>query len=259
MPDRNERTARVTRGGPMTYTDQTPWELRCEWGAEGVRHLARLSDAMVIVDVLTFSTCVSIATGRGARVHPFPHDDDARFAFAGSLQAELAGPRGESRYSLSPGTLRQIPAGTRLVLPSPNGSTLTLAIGATPTFAGCLRNCRAVARAARACGLTVAVIPAGERWPGDDSLRPALEDLVGAGAVLSHLEGRPSPEAEIAMAAYRSVAGRLQDVLRECSSGRELRERGFEDDVVLAAELDVDDHAAVLRDGAYVRTGEAVG
>ncbi|RNI22761.1 hypothetical protein EFY87_08015 [Flexivirga caeni] len=36
-------------------------------------------------------------------------------------------------------------------------------------------------------GRSVAVIAAGERWSFDDSLRPALEDQFGAGAVLSAL------------------------------------------------------------------------
>lgn len=35
-------------------------------------------------------------------------------------------------------------------------------------------------------GRTVAVIPAGERW-ADGSLRPAIEDLLGAGAFIREL------------------------------------------------------------------------
>jgi 2-phosphosulfolactate phosphatase len=57
--------------------------------------------------------------------------------------------RNNSQYSLSPQSLASIPKGTRLVLPSPNGATLTLATEKTPTLAGCLRNYRAVALAAQ--------------------------------------------------------------------------------------------------------------
>ena len=149
-----------------------------------------------------------------------------------------------------------VPAGTRLVMPSPNGATLSALVGATPTLAGCLRNARAVAAAAARLGRRVAVIPAGERWPedahGDRSLRPAVEDLIGAGAILDHLPGRRSPEVELAVAAFRAVRGRLPAFLLACSSGREHAARGTEGDVALAAQLEVSDFAPRLVDGAYV-------
>ncbi|MEO1146213.1 MAG: hypothetical protein AAFY26_11535 [Cyanobacteria bacterium J06638_22] len=94
------------------------------------------------------------------------------------MAAELATKQGTGKYSLSPASLLSIPQGTRLVLPSPNGSTLSLATGATLTIVGCLRNARAVASAARRYGSKITVIPAGERW-SDRSLRPALEDWMG--------------------------------------------------------------------------------
>jgi phosphosulfolactate phosphohydrolase-like enzyme len=147
----------------------------------------------------------------------------------------------------------EIVAGTRLVLPSPNGATLTLATGDTPTFAGCLRNSRAVAAAAMQCGKHIAVIPAGERWPEDESCRFAVEDMIGAGAIISHLTGRLSPKAQMAVGVYQQVRGNLLEIFTQCGSGKELRERGFEGDVVLAAEVDVEDCAPRLRDGTYVK------
>lgn len=234
----------------MTFYEQAEFEIRCEWGARGVEQLASISDVAIIVDILSFSTCVEIATSRGAIVFPCHWKNEAE-EFAASLDAELAVRRGErgvhNQYSLSPLSLSQIPEGTRLVLPSPNGSTISLATGDTPTLAGCLRNCRAVAEAAMSYGERIAVVPAGEKWH-DGSLRPAFEDWIGAGAILSYLKGNVSPEAASAIAAYRQAVPHLNDLLKQCSSGKELIGKGFESDVDLAAELDVSQGVPILRD-----------
>ncbi len=232
--------------------DQHEFDLRCEWGEPGVTTLAPISDAVVIVDVLSFCTSVEIAVRQGALVYPYRGPADAAAAFAASVGAELADRRRTpGRYSLSPESLQKLGPGARLVLPSPNGATLTLAAPPTPVLAGCLRNARAVARAARRFGPRVAVISAGERWRADGSLRPAFEDLVGAGAILCHLEGRLAPEAQAAVAAFRAVEARLSEALRQCSSGKELVERGFGGDVDLAAQLNLSECAPVLTDQAY--------
>jgi 2-phosphosulfolactate phosphatase len=234
----------------MTF-DQHQFDVRCEWGMHGVATLAPISDVVIIVDVLSFSTCVDIAVSQGAVVFPYRWKDETAIDFAASVGAELAsGRHGASRYSLSPASLQSLPPGTRLVLPSPNGATLSFGTGAIPTLTGCLRNSRAVADAAQPYGSRIAVIPAGERWP-DGSLRPAFEDWVGAGAILSHLPGVLSPEARAAVAAYESARADLADVVKGCGSGRELIERGFKQDVVLATALGVSRCAPMLVNGTY--------
>jgi len=230
---------------------QAGFDVRCEWGAHGVTTLGPGSDAVIIVDVMSFSTAVVVAASRGIRVHPYRWNDGSQAAFAASIGAELAGPRGEAVYSLSPASLTGLPRGACLVLPSPNGATLSLSTGGRPTFAGCLRNARAVARAAALRGRRVAVIPCGERWPEDDSLRPALEDLIGAGAIIQHLPGFRSPEAQAAVAAFREVEPVLCAALRACESGRDLVVRGFGDDIPPTADLDADSCAPILLDGVY--------
>jgi 2-phosphosulfolactate phosphatase len=231
--------------------DQADFEVRCEWGEQGVLQLAPVSDIVVIVDILSFSTCIEIATSQGAIVFPYQWKDESARAFAQSVDAELANKRGSGGYSLSPASLIQISKGTRLVLPSPNGSSLSLATKATPTLTGCLRNCKAVALAAMNYGRRIAVVPAGERW-SDGSLRPAFEDLVGAGAIISYLGGSLSPEAQAAAMTYRGVQPNLEDLVKQCGSGRELIERGFEQDVKLAVELNVSDCVPLLDNGVYV-------
>jgi len=228
--------------------------LRCEWGLQGLRQLAPESDAVIVVDVLSFSTAVEIAVARGATVWPYRWKDESAARFAAEKIAVLATGRGAAGYSLSPASLRLIPAGTSLVLPSPNGSTLSLSAAGTPTFTACLRNARAVAEFVGGAAARVAVIPAGEQWR-DGSLRPCLEDWIGAGAVLSMLPGRRSPEAEMAAAAFEHFRGDLGRALRECASGRELIERGFACDVELAAELGVSEAVPRLVGGVFVEGG----
>jgi 2-phosphosulfolactate phosphatase len=234
----------------MTF-DQIQFETRFEWGENGVTILAPSSDVVIIVDVLSFTSCVEVATGRGAAVFPYRWKDFTSVDFAAEVGASLAGSRREGGLSLSPVSMLSLENGDRIVLPSPNGSSLSLMTGVAVTLAGCLRNAAAVARYASETSGTVAVIAAGERWP-DGSLRPALEDYLGAGAIIDHLRGRPSPEAEAARDAYRARLPHLQRCLLTCGSGRELIEHGYREDVLMAAELNVSECVPQLIDEAFV-------
>jgi 2-phosphosulfolactate phosphatase len=236
------------------FFDQQEFDIRCEWGEIGVTVLAPISDVVVNVDVLSFSTCVDIAVHRGATVFPSLWKDDGAAKFVASINAGLADPkRTKGKYSLSPESLMQTSSGMRIVLPSPNGATLSLKAKPTPVLAGCLRNARAVALAAMKYGTKIAVIPAGERWKDDHSLRPSFEDFIGTGAIISHLTGRLSPEAVSAVAVFREVKPMLGKYLRRCSSGKELIERGFSEDVDLASQLDISDSVPILIDDAFVK------
>ncbi len=226
-------------------------DIHCEWGEKGVEALRGSADAIVIVDILSFSTAVEIATARGAVVIPYRWKDDSARSLAERAGAELAGPRGAGSWSLSPASLESAFPGLKLVLPSPNGSTLSLATGGVPTFAASLRNAEAAAQAARACGRSVAVIPAGERWRGG-SLRPALEDWLGAGAVIEHLGESLSAEAWAAREAFRAARPQLRELLFGSVSGSELAAKGYARDVDLAAELLVSGCVPRLQDGIYL-------
>lgn len=233
--------------------NQAEFDLRCEWGEPGVQQLVAVSSVVVIVDVLSFSTCVDIAAAQGASIYPYRWKDESAVTYAASIPAQLASlHRDPERPSLSPGSLRTLTPGSRLVLPSPNGSNLSLQTGTILTIAACLRNAEAVARFLQPYRSGIAVIPAGERWP-DGSLRFALEDWIGAGAILRGLAGRLSPEAAAAVAAFQVHQDRLPFALQQCSSGKELLDRGFATDVELAAQLNVSNTVPRLMEGAFRR------
>ena len=95
------------------------------------------------------------------------------------------------------------------------------------------------------------MIPCGERWP-DDSLRPAVEDLIGAGAIISHLGGSKSPEARVAEAVFEASRTDLARTVAACASGQELIQRGFAAHVDLASRLDCSESVPLLQDESYV-------
>jgi len=231
--------------------NQAEFQVRCEWGIHGITALGAISDVIVMVDVLSFTTAVDVATALGAIVLPYPLKGESAAAYADSLGANLASPDRGCGFSLSPASLRSLPAGCRLVLPSPNGAALSFAVDHPTVLAAGLRNAAAVALAAARLGSTIAVIPAGETWPGGD-LRPCLEDWVGAGAVISALSGSRSPEAQLAVAAFDHFRLSLPQALRESVSGKELIARGFAPDVDIAAELNVSQNVPRLVDRAFV-------
>lgn len=227
-------------------------EIDFAWGGAGLTALHERCDTFVIVDMLCFSTSVDVAVARGAEVLPFPLGKYGADEAARQGAAVLARPRREAAGgpSLSPASLTGLAPGTRLLLPSPNGSALSAMLRDRRGFAGCLRNATAVAAAVQQAGQRIAVIAAGEHWPGG-SLRPAIEDLLGAGAILARLEGTLSAEARAARAAYRELKDELPATFRACASGIELIEAGFPDDVEMAAQEDVSAAVPVLQDGRY--------
>lgn len=240
----------------MTF-NQADYDIRCEWSNRGLCALVGTSDVVIIVDVLSFSTCVEIATTRGATVFPYQWKDTSARRFACGMEAELAEKRGKSRFSLSPTSFLDVHPTSRIVLPSPNGASLSLSTRGKPTLTGCLRNAAAVAQVANQLGCRVAVIPAGELWP-DGSLRPSLEDWLGAGAIIDQLVGSRSPEAQVACESYQMSVHKLEARIRACGSGRELINRGYEQDIILAAELNVSEGVPILIENAYVQGNQAI-
>ncbi len=240
---------------------QRSYDVRLDWGLAGARALvadARPGDVAVVVDVLSFTTTLTVAVERGVTVYPYPWRAADAERYAAERGATLAAGRREGlasgSVSLSPVSFLETSGLERVVLPSPNGSTIAFALAdAGVTVVGAsLRNAGGVAAWLRSSSASrVCVVAAGERWP-DGELRPAVEDLWGAGAVLSGLgELGLSPEAAMAAAAFRAVEGRLADELPRCASGHELVEGGFAGDVALAASYDVSRVVPVLTGDAF--------
>ena len=202
--------------------DQSTYQVRLEWGIEGLARLAP-ADVIVVVDVLRFSTTVIRALEDGAE---FPLDDAAR------------------AVSINGAVVAQAAAGTGVVL------------------LGALRNASAVATAVvaeqerRGGRTSVAVIAAGERTSSDAAspLRFAVEDFLGAGAVIAALADRgidhSSPEAAAAAESFRALRGAARHLLTASGSGRELADR--RDEVQAAAAVDAASVVPVLRGGVFV-------
>nr|WP_189333493.1 2-phosphosulfolactate phosphatase [Actinoplanes ianthinogenes] len=243
---------------------QERYRARFDWGPVGAEAVAAGAAFVAVVDVLSFTTALSVAVEHGVAVLPYPWRDDTAAETAARCDAELAVGRsaaGADEISLSPAAIRRVVARRpveRLVLPSPNGSAISARLSAVDgvTVVGVsLRNATAAGAwvRERAEGRAVAVVAAGERWP-DGSLRPAVEDLWGAGAFLAGFGDR-SPEAEVAVAGYRAVADRFPEALAETASGRELAAIGFAEDVAVAGEVGSTDVVPVLVAGWYRLAG----
>ena len=144
----------------MSIFDQRQFACRCDWGPHSSTALA-LADVIIVVDVLSFTTCLDVAVSRGVSIWPARPGESV----PAPPGAVVAGRRGQAEYSLSPVSFLTAPAGLHCVLPSPNGAALARAAAQTGAvvLAACLRNAEAVARDAASIGATFNVCPAGER------------------------------------------------------------------------------------------------
>ncbi|MEX2237504.1 MAG: 2-phosphosulfolactate phosphatase [Dehalococcoidia bacterium] len=230
-----------------------------EWGVSGSKRAVARGDVVVVVDVFSFCTTVVAAVSRGAIIYPYRGLNPE--SYARQVGAEVAR-RGS--YSLSSTTFEKAEPGLKVVLPSANGSTITMYVARScPVYAGALVNASAASRAAaraaaeRNSGLTV--IAGGERpldrWQDERSyeFRPAIEDLLAAGAILSVLPAswELTPEATLALLTYEAAKPRLKELIWECESALEIRADGRDRDVEFASRVDSFDLAPLFSEGAF--------
>lgn len=249
----------------MNSHRQRGFKVRFDWGLDGATAIDRSINVAVVVDVLSFTTTLSVAIDRGITVLPYRWRDHEAGSYAESHQAALAVGRSQAvagtGLSLSPTSIRLHPSPPkRLVLPSPNGSTIAhhFRTAEIDCIGACLRNAAVVAEWLSRRGpegQVVGFIAAGERWP-NGNLRPAVEDAWGAGAIISELAHLGwtdlSPEAEFAQAAYERVRGDETNALKSCASGQELVDMGHPTDVEIAAEINHSTLVPLLKNDQFV-------
>jgi len=234
--------------------------IRLDWGRTGAERSAAAGRITVIVDTLSFSTLVALAVSRDMAVLPAISAEEAdalaqTTAFARTV-ARVGAPPGA--FTLSPASVRDAPVVPRaLIVHSPNGARCTRAASEAPAiFVGALINASAVAHAVQAqmrhTGVGVTVVACGERPMHaalDAPLHFAIEDHLGAGAIIDALAGTRSPEAAVAAHVYRACAHDLTAILERSATGRKLSAIGFADDWRIGALRDHVDRAAVVANG----------
>ena len=249
-----------------------PWpgsDVHVEWGVAGATLAAARGDAVVVVDVLSFSTTVTIATARGCTCFVYSageiNDMGGMAVVADRLDARAMSKDRRTtpgEISLSPASLvAAAPVDQRIIVTSLNGAAVAAAATEAPMLVvASLRNATAAAelvRAALAGGAAkrVTVIACGEQWSSVTDraagLRPSLEDWLGAGLVCEVLAAMGltlSAEAAVAAAAWTG-----SEPLRHCVSARELNAAGFADDVELALQVDADVVVPVRADSDAAR------
>jgi 2-phosphosulfolactate phosphatase len=248
--------------GAAAWFSQSDYRVRLEWGRRGAKAAAERGDLLVVVDVLSFSSAAVTAIARGVTLYPVATQAEARET-ALRVRADVAVRRedvpGKGRYSLSPVSFLGAEMGAQVVVASPNGATCSRYGRTVPRlYIGSLLNAASVARvvaeAIHETDAAVTILACGERWqePSEDGeLRFALEDYLGAGAVIAHLPPylTRSPEARAATAVFQDAVADLEAVLLGCGSGIELVDKGYRDDVTHAARLNFYEAVPVLRDG----------
>ncbi|MDR7072996.1 2-phosphosulfolactate phosphatase [Fictibacillus barbaricus] len=246
--------------------DQSPYEIKFDWGIRGAREAAKREDIIIIVDVLSFSSTVTAAIRLGAVIYPFPPpiNTEAR-KYALSMGAELVVGRAEAiktgQHSLSPVSFSSADAGKSFVLCSLNGAACVEAAKKVPALLiGSLINADAAAQAALSVKMktkrNITVIACGERWENhnqdENELRPGIEDYLGAGAILSALTGTFSPEALVCQKAFQAVKNDLAALIKDCGSGRELEERGFSEDVSFCSQYNTSSIVPILSNNQFI-------
>ena len=199
--------------------DQSSYQVRLDWGLAGLERLAE-ADVVVIVDVLHFSSTLADAVAAG---------DDVDLSEAATWSSDSVAP----------------------------AIAVTAAAGGATVLVGSIRNATAVARAVqtiqetRQARTSVALIATGER-DGSNDVRFAVEDQLGAGAIVSALTDlgidHTAPDAAVAAEGFRALRRALGHLVSASGSGRDAADAPS---VAGASRLDAVSAVPVLRDRVF--------
>lgn len=201
--------------------------------------------AVIVFDVLRATTTITAALQIGVRqIRVFDSIEKARAARqdedSGALLCGEMNCLAPAGFDLgnSPGAfLAERHAGKTLLMSTTNGTrAILVARDAKLVLAGALINADAVASVAGRSGLNITLLCAGTNG------QIALEDLLGAGAVIEALQKTSNAQinndaARIALQLFTQDKHRLGDALAGGQGGKNVLAAGLDDDIAFAARL----------------------
>src|SRR5688572_850974 len=209
---------------------------------------------VVVLDVLRATTSITAALSAGVKeIRIFPDLDAARAAaqaYPGKrlLCGEHAClPPPGFDLGNSPGQFLPSHAGATLFMCTTNGTRALIAARSAPVvLTGALVNAAAVATRLFQENRNMVLLCAGTNG------KVALEDVIGAGAVLHELSQRTEvrPESDVARMADRLFDGAkadLQSALADAQGGRNVIAAGLQADIAFAARLNALDAVGVVK------------
>lgn len=197
--------------------------------------------ACVVFDVLRATTTMAAALHAGIKeIHLFDSLDAARAAAEAHGnprllcgEAQCVAPPGFDLGN-SPGQFLESHRGATVFMCTTNGTRALLAAReAAALFIGAIVNASAVAAAVRATGRDVTLLCAGTNG------EVAMEDVLGAGAVIAALDATMANDASImARRLFDTSRDDLGEILRQTAGGRNVIAAKLEQDIDFAARLD---------------------
>jgi 2-phosphosulfolactate phosphatase len=221
-----------------------------------------INHSVVVFDVLRATTTMTAALAAGVQeIHVFPDTASVRKStgevglFRGALmcgEEQCLRPEGFDLGN-SPGAFTREYAERTVFMSTTNGTRAILAArDAALLFVGALVNASAVATALAEATLDVTLLCAGTNG------RVAVEDVIGAGAVLAALNRKvntvpASDAARIALHLYESAKNDLPRAIADGDGGHNVLAAGLADDIAFCASADRFKHVVGVVKGRVVR------
>jgi 2-phosphosulfolactate phosphatase len=204
-------------------------------------------DVCIMVDVLRASTTITVALESFDEIIPVTKLDEA-LSLASQHKAVLAGEReGATMEGFdagnSPFEIQKF-SGKTLILTTSNGTRILESMKGIPLI-GSFINAKSVAREAlKLAQNQIEVVMAGVNG------RFAIEDFLGAGAIISHLQSSCTVD-EMALASVLASQDikKTEKAVHESLSAANLRELGFEKDIEFCLQRDTSDLVPVYQKG----------